>query len=120
MKTRNVINKILYRDATEPDLPFLLIIVILPAYFISQGDIHYGSGDFEKFYGPTKTSARTLSYVIGSSWNYPITDADKLGVGNCFPGRCWGVPYIIGSFNDRGKELIADTMKEIEMDTCVR
>ena len=86
-----------------------------------SGDVNYAPGDFEWLFGPTKSSARTLSVAFEANWNYPITVHDRGFSENCFQDRCWAVPYVINaSFDAEGKKMLKDAMKEVEMDTCIR
>ena len=80
----------------------------------------YPPEEYEGLPNSAKSSSRTFSLVTDETWVYPIADEDKF-TGNCFPGRCWGVPYEFDpAFNVQDRKRIKEAMDEIELDTCIR
>ena len=76
---------------------------------------------YEKLPSPTKSNARTLSNSLVVPWNYPITEQDNVFTDNCFPGRCWAVPYQFDPMWGAGDKVkLKNAMNEIELDTCIR
>ena len=90
-----------------------------------QDDIFYAPEEYERLHDSGQSSSRTLSEIQAQNWNYPVTQDDNLFTDNCFPGRCWKVPYSftfpsITPFDSAGKKRIRDAMDEIELNTCIR
>ena len=53
-------------------------------------------------------------------WDYRYDNPNGF-TGNCFPGRCYAVPYQINqSFSAEKKILIRNQLREFELDTCIR
>ena len=93
-----------------------------------QDDIVYSPEEHKRLHDSIQSSARTLSEIVANNWNYPVTQEDNLFSDNCFPGRCWKVPYVIHPgggaggvppFGDEGVKRIRDAMNEIELNTCI-
>ena len=81
----------------------------------------YAPKRYEKLRDQPKSNARTLTQITVATWNYPITEQDNVFTDNCFPGRCWAVPYDFDPMIvDGDKVKIKNAMNELELDICIR
>ena len=88
-------------------------------------NINFTAVENELHHELKKASSRTISVNEALTWNYLIEsdDADAvLNDNNCFPSRCYQIPYKISSsgFTFDQQTQIRNAMKEIETDTCIR
>ena len=96
------------------------------SYFLDNKN--YTALENESHHQLKKASSRTISINEALTWNYLIEPDDPDAVlpeNNCFPSRCYLIPYKIDGGSSNGftydqQTQIRNAMKEIEADTCIR